>query len=443
MDAVGSERVGLDDVRARGDVLAVDRARRAPAGRARARSAMRAGERRGCTAACPSRRRRGGVARQALREGVACVRGRARAGHPSAKGTATDGRARLAGRAPAPTLAAASASVGCQRTSGRLAGVGRPGPARRNDGPTPQPPPRPAPAVPTACRSRPARSSRPSSTSSSTSSPPTRRGARRWATTWSTGAGATSPSDGRAARVAMLRRHRDALAAFGDDAPRRGRAHRPGHRARRDRAGPLRRGGARRARPGTRSSIVSMLGGGLFGILAREYAPWSQRGAALQARLERHPDARPRRRGGPDRPARTGRSRCSISRRRSSRSRASTSSSTPPSREAGTRAEAGEAADLVEPDARRPPRRATEAIAWFRERLDEDVRGRAEGEGRLGAELFARKLRLTLGSDLSPTSCVGARGSTMPRCAPRCCASRARSGRTGCTDEPLPEVGAG
>ena len=43
---------------------------------------------------------------------------------------------------------------------------------------------------------------------------------------------------------------------------------------------------------------------------------------------------------------------------------------------------------------------ATAAIAWFRERLDEDVRGRAEGEGRLGADLFARKLRLTLGSDL-------------------------------------------
>ena len=47
-------------------------------------------------------------------------------------------------------------------------------------------------------------------------------------------------------------------------------------------------------------------------------------------------------------------------------------------------------------------RPALEALEAFRSALDTDVRARASGEGRLGPELFARKLRLTLGSDLAP-----------------------------------------
>ena len=48
------------------------------------------------------------------------------------------------------------------------------------------------------------------------------------------------------------------------------------------------------------------------------------------------------------------------------------------------------------------PGGARDALDAFRAGLDGDVRSRADGEGRLGPELFARKLRLTLGSDLSP-----------------------------------------
>ena len=57
--------------------------------------------------------------------------------------------------------------------------------------------------------------------------------------------------------------------------------------------------------------------------------------------------------------------------------------------------------DLVVPW-RPQPGDARRALEAFRAGLDGDVRSRAAGEGRLGPELFARKLRLTLGSDLSP-----------------------------------------
>jgi uncharacterized protein (DUF885 family) len=58
------------------------------------------------------------------------------------------------------------------------------------------------------------------------------------------------------------------------------------------------------------------------------------------------------------------------------------------------------AAALERIEAADPAARA--AIETFRRRLDEDVRSRAEGEGRLGRELYARKLRWALRSDLSP-----------------------------------------
>jgi uncharacterized protein (DUF885 family) len=47
-------------------------------------------------------------------------------------------------------------------------------------------------------------------------------------------------------------------------------------------------------------------------------------------------------------------------------------------------------------------RSAGEALEVFRSGLEREVRPRAAGEGRLGPGLFARKLRLTLGSDLAP-----------------------------------------
>ncbi|MFV2062462.1 MAG: DUF885 domain-containing protein, partial [Chloroflexota bacterium] len=69
--------------------------------------------------------------------------------------------------------------------------------------------------------------------------------------------------------------------------------------------------------------------------------------------------------------------------------------------EARSRAEAGESADLV-PRLEAAAERSSLALEAFRAALDGDVRSRASGDGRLGPELFARKLRSTLGSDISP-----------------------------------------
>ena len=69
--------------------------------------------------------------------------------------------------------------------------------------------------------------------------------------------------------------------------------------------------------------------------------------------------------------------------------------------EARRRAEAGEAPELVAPMAAAAAA-AHASLEDFRSGLDGDVRKRAAGEGRLGRELFARKLRFTLGSELTP-----------------------------------------
>ena len=58
------------------------------------------------------------------------------------------------------------------------------------------------------------------------------------------------------------------------------------------------------------------------------------------------------------------------------------------------------AAALARADAAAPEARA--AIEAFRRHLDREVRPRAEGEGRLGRDLYARKLRWALRSELSP-----------------------------------------
>jgi uncharacterized protein (DUF885 family) len=69
--------------------------------------------------------------------------------------------------------------------------------------------------------------------------------------------------------------------------------------------------------------------------------------------------------------------------------------------EARSRAATGEASDLLAP-METAAAAALAALGAFRDALDTDVRSVASGEGRLGSELFAQKLRHTLGSDLSP-----------------------------------------
>ena len=145
---------------------------------------------------------------------------------------------------------------------------------------------------------------------------------------------------------------------------------------------------------------VYLMGSGLFGVLSREYAPWSERGASLLARIEELPrltrDAIAALTGLEHRP---------VAALQLDTALAQLSGVTElidaAVNEALSRAAAGEAAELVAPmQAAADEARADLEI--FRAGLDGDVRARAQGEGRLGRELFAKKLRHTLGTDITP-----------------------------------------
>ena len=146
--------------------------------------------------------------------------------------------------------------------------------------------------------------------------------------------------------------------------------------------------------------IVYLVGGGLFGVLSREYAPWSQRGAALLSRLEGLPElmatALTGLTGLPDRPVALLQLETALGQLAGVTDLVGSTVA-----ETRTRAEAGEAPQLVAP-MEAAAEAAHAALDTFREGLDTEVRARAEGEGRLGPELFAQKLRHTLGSDLTP-----------------------------------------
>jgi uncharacterized protein (DUF885 family) len=147
-------------------------------------------------------------------------------------------------------------------------------------------------------------------------------------------------------------------------------------------------------------SVVSIAGSGLFSVLSREFAPWARRGASLLARIEGLPrfldGALAGFTGLPGRPV-------SLLHLETAMAQSSGIDDLLDGAltEARSRAAAGEAADLVGP-MEAAAVRAREAVAAFRLALDSEVRLRASGEGRLGPDLFGRKLRLTLGSDLSP-----------------------------------------
>jgi len=147
-------------------------------------------------------------------------------------------------------------------------------------------------------------------------------------------------------------------------------------------------------------SIVYLVGGGLFDLLSREFAPWHARGASLLARLEGLPALTTAALAGltglPDRP---------VGLLQLDTALAQLSGVTElvdlAQAEASRRAERGEAPELVAAMAK-AGESARRALDELRSGLDEDIRGRAAGEGRLGPELFARKLRYTLGSERSP-----------------------------------------
>lgn len=147
-------------------------------------------------------------------------------------------------------------------------------------------------------------------------------------------------------------------------------------------------------------TVVYLLGSGLFGLLARDYASWAERGAAFATRVETLPQvlqaALDALTGLPDRPV-------SLLHLDTALAQLSGVEELIDSglEETRTRAAAGEAPELVgRLEAAAVTARA--ALEVFRADLDTDVRPRAAGEGRLGAELFAHKLRYTLSSDLSP-----------------------------------------
>ncbi|MEZ4597815.1 MAG: DUF885 domain-containing protein [Chloroflexota bacterium] len=152
-------------------------------------------------------------------------------------------------------------------------------------------------------------------------------------------------------------------------------------------------------------SIVYLAGSGLFGILSRDYAPWVERGAAFASRVEGLPDLLADSLAGltglPARPV-------SLLHLETALAQLSGIPDLVAEglEEARRRAATGEGPHLVDRLAAGQEAMAV-AIEQFAAGLDGPVRGRAAGEGRLGAELFAAKLRRTLSSDLAPDELLG------------------------------------
>lgn len=147
-------------------------------------------------------------------------------------------------------------------------------------------------------------------------------------------------------------------------------------------------------------TMVTTMGAGFFLMLSREYAPWSHRGAAFLSRVEGLPAYLDAALGAliglPDRPV--------------ALLHLDTALKQLPGigqlieagiAEARSRAAAGESPELVPAlEAAEGPAKA--ALEQLRATLDTEVRPRAAGDGRLGRDLYAQKLRHTLGSDLTP-----------------------------------------
>lgn len=204
---------------------------------------------------------------------------------------------------------------------------------------------------------------------------------------------------GRSARLAMLGRHADRFTAF-DEASLR-----PDQRIDRlillDEIERARFGdGTLREEAWDPLVLVYLMGSGLFGLISREYAPWAERGAGFLARLRGLPRLADQALAGltglPDRPV-------GLLQLETAHAQAAGVGQVIEAglAEARRRASEGEGDELVDP-LEAAAAEALAAVERFRDGLDREVRPRASGDGRLGPDLFARKLRLTLGSDLSP-----------------------------------------
>lgn len=159
-------------------------------------------------------------------------------------------------------------------------------------------------------------------------------------------------------------------------------------------------------------TVVYLLGSGLFTLLARDYAPWAHRGGALVRRVEGIPGvldaAREALVGLPDRPVSLLHVDTALAQLggvgelieeglTEARRRAGSGASA----ELVAPLEAAASAELVSP-LEAAAAAAHAALDAFRTALDTEIRARAQGEARLGPQLFADKLRYTLSSDMTP-----------------------------------------
>ena len=188
-------------------------------------------------------------------------------------------------------------------------------------------------------------------------------------------------------------------------------------------------------------TAVYLLGSGLFGLLAREYAPWSYRGGAFLRRVQGLPGvlaaAAAALTGLPGRPVSLLHTETALTQLSGINDLVEQGVA-----EAQSRAATGDSPELA-PALQAAAADAAAALETFRATLDTTVRARAEGEGRMGAELFAQRLRHTLSSDMTPDALL--ERAWRDHAAVR--AEMLRLSRqvwsTWMADEPLPDVAAG
>jgi uncharacterized protein (DUF885 family) len=146
-------------------------------------------------------------------------------------------------------------------------------------------------------------------------------------------------------------------------------------------------------------SYVYLIGGGIFPLLAREFAPLATRLTSVAARLEGVPAvlAEARRELGslPGRPASRLHTEMAI------KQMAGVASLADDALAAAGAAHADVAVAALEPGLRDAAAVARRAIDEFVAYLRDDLLARSSGEGRLGTELFGQKLRHTFRSDLT------------------------------------------
>ena len=204
---------------------------------------------------------------------------------------------------------------------------------------------------------------------------------------------------GRSTRLAMLDRHADRLAAFEEAGLRA--EHRVDRLILLDEIEKARFGEAvLREEAWDPLVLVYLMGSGLFGLISRAYAPWPERGASFLARIRGLPRLADQALAGltglPERPV--GRLQLETAREQAAGVAEVIDLGLAEARRQAADGEGVELVEALEPAASE----ARDALERFRDGLEREVGPRAAGDGRLGPDLFARKLRLTLGSDISP-----------------------------------------